>query len=326
MAGILDYITRMDDLIDEFKRQSLLQTNSINDSMRTMKDIQDESKHTLLEIKNIQQHRTDLESKSLQITYPPEGGTKTVSAGVTTFNFVTGVVTLPTGDQEDMSESLHDNDETHCRSLLLKANKPITIRIDEEGAFSPDAQAYFQIPYKEFRTLKMTTSSIATKVSVQAFSNPAASAYMSSVASIYSVGETREWLEFDGDTYFTDALAQDASENENMTIDRDEITIFNLSVHSIQQLKYRVWFYSRDTFLADDILGYVDFDLPATAITKVIGAVTYYYYNISDVDLPYRDADETSELHIQIENKSVAAKNAGAPGKIQLSACYGINS
>ena len=326
MVGILDYITRIDNLIDEFKKQSLLQTNSINDSMLTMRDLQTESKQTLLEIKDIQQHRTDLENKSLQITYPSEGGTKTVPAGVTTFNFVTGVVTLPTGEYEDMSESLHDNDETHCRSLLLKANKPITIRIDEEGAFSPDAQAYFQIPYKEFRTLRMTTVSIATKVSVQAFANPAASAYMSSVASIYSVGETREWLEIDGDTYFTEAILQNASENENLTIDRDEITIFNVSMYSIQQLKYRVWFYSRDTFLADDLLGYVDFDLPSTSITKVIGATTYYYYNISDVDLPYRDADETSELHIQIENKSVAAKTAGAAGKVQVSICYGINS
>ena len=326
MSGILDYGTRIDELLDEFKRQSLIQTTNMNSSMKVIENLQDESKQLLNAIKEIQQGRSDLERKNLQITYPSEGGTKTVSAGVTTFSFVNGIVTLPTGEHEDMSESLHDNDDTHCRSLLLKANKPITIRLDEEGAFSPDAQAYFQIPYKEFRSLRMTTTSVATKISVQAFTNPAASAYMSSVASVYSVGETREWLEIDGDTYFTDALIQDASENENLTIDRDEITLLNISLYAIEQLKYRMWFYSRDTFAANDLLGYIDFDLPTTGITKVIGATTYYYYNISDVDIPYRDADETSELHIQIENKSVAAKTAGAAGKVQISICYGINS
>jgi len=294
--------------------------------MNVIESLQDESKQLLNAIKEIQQGRSDLERKNLQITYPSEGGNKTVSPGVTTFNFVSGVVTLPTGEQEDMSESLHDNNDTHCRSLLLKANKPITLRIDEEGAFSPDAQAYFQIPYKEFRTLRMTTTSVSTKISVQAFTNPAASAYMSSVASVYSVGETREWLEIDGDTYFTDALVQDASENESLSIDRDEITLLNISLYAKEQLKYRLWFYSRDTFVADDILGYIDFDLPVTGITKVIGGTTYYYYNISDVDIPYRDADETSLLHIQIENKSVAAKTTGAAGKVQVSVCYGINS
>jgi len=326
MTGILDYITRVDDLLVDVKRQSAIHGAEMNDTFQAIKALQEESKVSMEAIRDIQQGRSDLETKNLQITYPSEGGTKTVPPGVTTFNFVTGVVTLPTGVHEDMSESLHDNNDTHCRSLLLKANKPITIRIDEEGAFSPDAQAYFQVPYKQFRSLRITTTSLSTKISVQAFTNPAASAYMSSVASIYSIGETREWLEIDGDTYFTDALVQDASEDENLTIDRDEITLLNVSLYSIQQLKYRLWFYSRDTFAVDDILGYVDFDLPATNITKVIGATTYYYYNITDVDIPYRDANETSELHMQVENKSVAAKIAGAGGKVQISVCYGINS
>ena len=330
MAGILDYITRMDDLLDEFKRQSLIQSNAINNSMKDSESIQKESKQLLDEIKLIQQEINDLANKSLQITYPEEGGNKTVPAGVTTFNFVTGVATLPTGAHENMSDSLHNDGDTHCRSLLLKSDKPITIRFDEEGAFSPDAHAYFQVQHKSFRNLRITTTDAETNISVQAFANPSTAAYMSSSSSVFSTGETRDWLEIDGDTHFTDALVQDASENEDISINNSEITIVNMSMYSIQQLKYRVWFYSRDTFTADDLLGFIDFDLPATGITKVIGATTYYYYNISDVEMAYRDADTTSEitpeLHIQIENKSAAAKNAGATGKIQLSISYGTNA
>ena len=320
----------MDDLLDEFKRQSLIQSNDIINYMKVVNDLQGESKQTLHEIRTIQQEIIDLSKKSLQITYPSEGGTKTVPAGVTTLNFVTGVTTLPTGNQEDMSESLHNDGDTHCRSILIKSNKPVVIRFDEEGAFSPDAHAYFQIQHKEFRNLRITTTDTETNISVQAFTNPATAAYMSSSASVYSTGETRDWIEMDGDTYFTGAILQNASESENIAINNSEITIVNVSMYSIQQLKYRIWFYSRDTFLADDLLGFVDFDLPATGITKVIGATTYYYYNISDVEMAYRDADITSEtspeLHIQIENKSAVAKIAGANGKIQLSISYGTNS
>ncbi|MBW2646131.1 MAG: hypothetical protein JRE23_08135 [Deltaproteobacteria bacterium] len=311
----LDTMTRVDELLLSISEQTSLQM-----------DTQEESKNILEEIKTINQEKRDIEEKSLQITYPSDGGTKTVTSGITTFNFVNGTVTLPTGLQEKMSESLHDNDETHCRSMLIKANKSITIQIDNEGSFSPDAQAYFQIPYKKFRTLKITTTAVSTKLSVQAYTNPAASAYMSSVASLYSVGENREWLEIDGDTYFTDALIQDASENESFTIERDEITLMNISLYSLQQLKYRLWFYSRDTFAINDIIGYIDIDLPTAGATKIIGGTTYYYYNISDVDIPYRDADETSELHLQLENKSTTSKNAGATGKTQISLSYGVNS
>ena len=118
---------------------------------------------------------------NLQITYPSDGGTKSVSAGVTTFNFVSGVVTLPTGAQEQMSTSLHENDDTHCRSLLINSDDAVSIRLDDEGAFSPDAGAYLHISHKEFRIVRVTTTSSATRLSIQAFTNPEVGAHMSSV-------------------------------------------------------------------------------------------------------------------------------------------------
>jgi len=139
-------------------------------------------------------------------------------------------------------------------------------------------------------------------------------------------GDVHEQLKIDGDTYFTEALIQNASENENLTITRDEITILSIGLYALQQLNYRVWLYSKDDFAADSLIGYVDFNLPAVGATKNIGGTTYYYYNISDVGLAYEDEDSTKELHIQLENKSATAKIAAAGGKVQMMLFYGVNS
>jgi len=138
--------------------------------------------------------------------------------------------------------------------------------------------------------------------------------------------DVRTLLEINGDTYFTDGLATDASENENLTISDNKITIKNITIHSLENLSYRLWFYTRDTFLADDIIGYIDLNLPTSGVTKVIGATTYYVYSIVDADQQFEDLDASLELHIQLENKSAASKTAGALGRVQLTIVYGVNN
>lgn len=145
-------------------------------------------------------------------------------------------------------------------------------------------------------------------------------------SNVWLQGEVRTQLVLDGDTYFTDALATDASENENISVSRNKITIKTITIHSAQNLNYRLWFYSKDAFGADDVLGYIDLNLPTSGVTKVIAATTYYMYSVTDVELPIEDADGTLELHLQLENKSATSKNAGATGKVQMTMFYGVNS
>ena len=138
--------------------------------------------------------------------------------------------------------------------------------------------------------------------------------------------DVRTLLEINGDTYFTDGLATDVSENENLAISDNKITIKNVTILSLENLNYRLWFYTKDTFLSDNIIGYVDLNLPTSGVTKVIGATTYYVYSVVDVDQQFEDLDDTTELHLQLENKSAAAKTAGAVGRVQLTIVYGINN
>lgn len=140
----------------------------------------------------------------------------------------------------------------------------------------------------------------------------------------FSLGGDRPILPIDGDTYFTDALVTDASENENITITGNKIKVTNVTIASIQSLNYILWFYTKDTFGIYDMIGYVDLNLITSGKTKVIGATTYYVYSVVDADIPYEDLDASLELHLQLENKSVVAKNAGALGKVQLTLAYEV--
>lgn len=139
-------------------------------------------------------------------------------------------------------------------------------------------------------------------------------------------GDVHNQLKIDGDSKFTDALVQNASENENLTITRDEITILQIGLYAMQQLNYRIWLYSKDDFAANSLIGYVDFNLPTSGATKVIGGTTYYYLNLTETLMAYEDEDKTKELHIQLENRSATSKIAAAPGKVQIMMFYGVNS
>jgi len=138
------------------------------------------------------------------------------------------------------------------------------------------------------------------------------------------LGIDRAILPIDGNTYFTDALITGASENEDITITNDAIKISNITIYCIQSLNFRLWFYTSDSYGVNDVIGYIDLDLITNGVAKIIGATTYYFYSVVDADIPYKDLDASLELHLQLENRSVVAKNAGATGKVQLTLAYEV--
>lgn len=137
---------------------------------------------------------------------------------------------------------------------------------------------------------------------------------------------TRTTLILDGDTYFTDALITGARENENAPVARNDVTIKSITIQSLQKLNYRVLFYAKDAFGIDDLRGYVDMSLPTAGVVEIIGGTTYYVYNVTDIELSIEDLDGSSKLHIQLKNLSITSKNAGAPGKVQLTLVYGVDN
>ena len=138
------------------------------------------------------------------------------------------------------------------------------------------------------------------------------------------LGADRPILPINGDTYFTDALVTGASENEDITITSDTIKIKDITIYCIQSLNFRLWFYTTDAYGANDVIGYIDLDIITNGVPKIIGATTFYFYSVVGVNIPYEDLDASLELHMQLENRSVVAKNAGATGKVQITVAYEV--
>lgn len=135
----------------------------------------------------------------------------------------------------------------------------------------------------------------------------------------------------DKDVHFTDALAQYTSEEENLTgLIANKILIKEAILLAKEQLNFRVWFASQDSFEdvnmdEDSLEHYLDFDLVTSGVQ---------YKNTGFYRLPltaefkgllyYEDEDETNELHVALECLSSAGKTVGANGQVVLIVKYVI--
>ncbi|GAI96868.1 unnamed protein product, partial [marine sediment metagenome] len=92
-----------------------------------------------------------------------------------------------------------------------------------------------------------------------------------------------------------------------------KIRIVGLAIQSIQQLHYRAIFWRRDTFEnADlDVDAFIsEQELDLTAIGYQIGGADQWYGALTSLNIDYEDEDESSELHVSLQNLSAAAKIA----------------
>jgi len=135
-------------------------------------------------------------------------------------------------------------------------------------------------------------------------------------------------IETDKDTHFTGLISQWNHEEENLTgLTDDRIFVRGVNIQSDQNLKFRLIFWTKDTFantnLNDD--SYIDdviLDMSDAENTFRINNANQYYLNVSDLNILYEDEDETNELHISLQNLSPIDKAAGATGEVQLDIKY----
>lgn len=135
-------------------------------------------------------------------------------------------------------------------------------------------------------------------------------------------------IKTDKDTHFTSAIVQFNHETENLTgLTDNKIFIRGVNIQSDQNLKFRLIFWTKDTF-ADtdlDLDTYIDdviLDMSDTTNTFRINNTGQYYLNVSDLNILYEDEDSSNELHISLQNLSAVSKNAGATGEVQLDIKY----
>ena len=115
------------------------------------------------------------------------------------------------------------------------------------------------------------------------------------------------------DDHFTDQIDQYEAEEENLNLTDNRILIQNMTLMSKQQLNFRVWLFATKDFYASDegrikIVDFIDFDL--TTYGKQYKNTGLWIYTITDLNLLYNDLNQSTKLHVAIENLSAASKLA----------------
>ncbi|GAI19843.1 unnamed protein product, partial [marine sediment metagenome] len=134
----------------------------------------------------------------------------------------------------------------------------------------------------------------------------------------------------DKDVHFTGAIVTNAKEDENLAgLLSSKIRIVGLAIQSDQQLHYRAIFWRKDTFEdADlDVDAFIsEQELDLVTIGYQIAGAGQWYAALTSLNIDYEDEDETSELHISLQNLSAAAKIAGAAGEVTLLVAYELRA
>ena len=126
-------------------------------------------------------------------------------------------------------------------------------------------------------------------------------------------------------THFTGGLAQNAIESESIDFptDWDQLSIDRcliegISLQADQALEWDIYVWGTDDYNSADLdaAELVDqINYPSTSGKRIAGAGQYFYASPT-LEIPYRDENNTSKLHISLVNRSVTAKNAGATGEV----------
>lgn len=130
----------------------------------------------------------------------------------------------------------------------------------------------------------------------------------------------------DKDSHFAGAIAQYATEEENLTgLIGNKIKITGVSIQSDQALDYRLILFSKDSFAdtdldSDKFIGELELDLPSYGF-RIAGA-NQYYMAVTGLNICYEDEDETNEIHVALQNLSATGKNAGATGEVKVLFTY----
>lgn len=105
--------------------------------------------------------------------YPPDGSKKTVDAGRTIIDFYQGVVKLPNGTEEYMSDSLrkHMLEPGSVRSVAISTSQASRYGLDNMGLKPIDATD-FQTERKQSFTVLQLETTMQTQITVWASTNP----------------------------------------------------------------------------------------------------------------------------------------------------------
>lgn len=135
-----------------------------------------------------------------------------------------------------------------------------------------------------------------------------------------------QYVQTDKDLHFTELLYQNASEYEDIVVTGTgpiPSYVESLRLWSTQNLAYLVGVHRTDNTTpgADDTADY-DKNTLVEFWSWVAGdgfaVASGYVYAVSGLKIPYRDEDNTGELHLSLHNRSTTWKSDVASAYVQL--------
>lgn len=131
----------------------------------------------------------------------------------------------------------------------------------------------------------------------------------------------------DKDSHFTGTIAQNAGEDESLTLPaclagingNARGAVRTITLIADQNLDWEVQFWRSATHGTSDIdtdkwIGKHKFTASTDALQ--LGGAGSYLYFVSGLNIPYNDADFSGKLHLTLTNRSATGKNAGATGEV----------
>lgn len=171
----------------------------------------------------------------------------------------------------------------------------------------------------------LTTTAQADKI-LYMFIGRAAGAQTQTERTLSAGRETFYTVRSDKDDHFTGALGQYETEDENLSgLITNKTRISGIALTSDQQLRYKLLFWSRDTFAdtnldIDTFIGEMEMDL--TVYGLQIDGTGKWYLNVTNLMLDYRDDDNTNEFHVSLMNMGGTGKTAGSDGEVVIEITY----
>jgi len=322
----IDKFTRIDDLLAELLPvMKKLQTGEITVQLPEGPEGQ-ETVSDLLELLKYQ-HSKDYEIHFF--TYPADGTRASMAAGTTILDYNGGTIKAPDGNVTKMTTSLPKQNKDFLRSCAINGDRDLIVQLDNKNKTPVKADTWFVMTYQQFTKLLITTTQ-TTNVFVLACTNPKAVLEMVGESTVSIGREERDQIKSLIGTHFTGALAQYASEEENLTgLDDSEITITSVTAYSEQNLDMRVLLFETDGFQEttsadmddDEFIESIHLDAPTDGIRYK--NANGYYVSATDLNIDYEDLDASGELHVALEIVGPTAKLAsGSGGNVWLKFSY----
>ena len=132
-------------------------------------EVEEEAEDILASIRDLLLKERKEKEEVYEITYPPEGGEKTITE-ILEINVYTGDA-YADGTEEHLSNSLKSVNIQYAQSVVIDADKPIVVQLDDSGKRTVDADKIYAKSHTKFQRVLIEVSG-STKIKFWASTSP----------------------------------------------------------------------------------------------------------------------------------------------------------